>query len=448
MDVDHVLMTDLVTNKRPSDSEFTTPSMMEKRAKPTLSVSNLPRKAEPRPVHQGLAQRLQTDLMQADAEANMDDSRMAQALRSGEGGGESSQNQAQRVQVIPRQPEMGFFTEQRTAVLPFTFYCSMNMLDQTAPVVLRIRLNNHWNILKDTTLVTQAVNGVRNKGVSNDFCCYFPNGQYSRTNNTYLVPFPNSIVGPSAATATNSSFGVPADGNTIPAWRFFYERNWQAYSNYKTEVKITALNAAETAADLNHVRLFTCTEKYTTGQSNSQLAPTDATLFDANHWPFMTKRTIQPRNVNTSTSDYTILQETWTPNSVQKLNVFNDEDIKTWYPTTAQNGDLTECLTIMGYKHDLFPVGPRTAEFNRTESLINASDVITGYAQEFQPPTNASINLKVELKYHIVYKDLPNSMRYWKSGQANDPLLYRNETAQIPTTREFVPNNATNQNAG
>ena len=370
---------------------------------------------------------------------------------SSETGQPSSVNQAQRVPVIPRQIEMGPFTEQRTVCLPITFYLSMNRLEQTSPVALRIRLNNHFNILKDQTLTAQTIESARAKGVSNDYAMRLPYAKdFLGTNNdSFLVPFPTTVVGATAATATTSSFGTVPDANLVPKYRGYYNTNWQAYANYKTDYKITILNAAEQRADLQHVKLFTTTTQYTASTGMSGNLPPEGTLADVMQFPNFTEHNVAPRNVNTESSDYVVIKGTWTPASVKKLNVFNDEDIKTWYSKLGENDLVTEQLHIWAYKHDMFPVGPRatTNYFTGSTGTITP-ETTNGYTGDFIPRGNTHINLKVELKYYVVYKDLERNVRYTRENDANNTLLQINDLKQTPRVREFVPNNTANTSAG
>jgi hypothetical protein len=365
---------------------------------------------------------------------------------AGESSGPTSAGQGQRIAVIPRQPEMGPLTEQRTAVLPLRFYCSMNMLDHKAPVVLKIRINNHWDIFKNTALVSQTVNTSRNKGVSNDYAFSLPYGNDGETsqNGPELIPFPVSLIGGTAVTATTSSFGSIALGNLRPAWRTYYERNWRAYANYKTEYKITVLNSNNSSADLNNVVLLTETEKYTLSTGDTRLIPQNRPLAEALNWG-MTKHNISPRNVNTESSDYTVIDKVWTPTSTRDLNVFNDEDVKTWTNTGAQNGLVHEDITILGYKHDMYPVAPRQTRDTETQVNYAANGTtINGVTKQWDQAGRSCINLRIDMKFHVVYKDLQRTLRYPCYSDADESIMAVHDQYQVPRNPEYVPNSAPN----
>ena len=407
-----------------------------------LSVSNLPDKEQVQePRNMSVKRKLNMDEEPAPEDVPM--------LAMSEAGPTSSLNQKQTTAVIPRQVEMSPFTEQRTVCLPLTFYVSMNRLEHTTPSVLRFRLNNHWNVLKDQNFVAQTVSTIRTKGVSNDYAMRLP-FEKDPWNDAYLVPFPTSLTGSTPATATTSSFGSVNDSNIVPKYRGYYEGCWQAYANYKTEYKVTILNAAEQRADLQHVKLFTTTTQYTQSQGTTgNLPPDNATLADMINFPNFTEHNVAPRNVNTESSDYVVLKGTWTPNSTKQLNVFNDEDVKTWYPTKNENNTLWEQFTIYAYKHDMYPVAPRvTSEFFTGATGTVSPEATTGLTGVFIPRGNTHINLKVELKYYVVYKDLDRAIRYTTSGDANNTLLSIDHLKQTPRTREFVPNTSPNTGAG
>lgn len=411
------------------------------------SVSNLPGKGERRPANPTtMSSRRRLNMGEAEGGEGGDDPMMGNALVAfnANGATEASMSQIQKIPVIPRQPELGIFTEQRTACLPVTIYLSMNQLATSAPVAMRIRLNNHVNILEKTTLTKQTVNTERARGVSNDYAVRFP---HTLTNWTHLVPFPHTVVGATAPTATESSFGAINDDAVAPAWRAFYHGCWQAYSNYKTEYKITILNAANDKEDLSHVKLFSKTERYTasTGESGN-LIPRDAPIGDMLQWG-ATQHSIHPRNVNTESSDYTVIDGVWTPNSVKQLNVFNDEDVKTWYATgtsaaPAQNDKVFDHLTVMAYNHDMYPIAPR-----QPENAIVGSESGDGGRdfRELKTPSQTSINMRIDLKYYVVFKDLARHLRYPKYNDSNVTLLTVDNIKQYPREQELVPIDTANQ---
>jgi hypothetical protein len=358
-------------------------------------------------------------------------------------------NQMQRVKVIPRNPELHPMTEQRTCVLPVTFYLSMNMLDHKAPVALKLRLNNHFDILKNSTLTAQAVNTSRNKGLSNDYAFQLPflNDSTGSQNGNELIPFPCTVIGSTAATATTSSHGVHSTAELRPALRTYYERVWRAYANYKTEYKISIINGNNQIEDLQRVKLFTKLEQYTTtqaGAGNAALIPQDRPLNEALKWG-LTEHNINPRNVNTDSSDYTIIDGVWTPVKAQQLNVFNDEDKKVWIKSDGENATLVEDLTILGYKHDMFPVAPRVTRDHEYGTEYNAAGTtVSGRFQQFTAKGASCINLKIELKYYCVYKDLYRKIRYPVYTDTDDVLFSVHDLYQKPRLPEYVPNTSPN----
>ena len=220
-----------------------------------------------------------------------------------------------------RTPEYNPFTECRTAKLPCTFYLSINYLNHASPNgngnPLRIRLNSPYDILKGTTLTKQTVSTTRARGISNDYAL-FRAGNINQDNAARLIPFPVSIHGPTAATDTESSYGDLTNADSItPAFRPYYFRNWQAWAPLSTNYRVTILNAANQEQDLASVKLFSVKEQYTSNQGESgNLIPTGANvaISDIINWPNVVEHNIDPRNMNTSSSDYVVMEGTWTPN--------------------------------------------------------------------------------------------------------------------------------------
>jgi hypothetical protein len=349
----------------------------------------------------------------------------------------------QKVQPIYRQPEFNVFTETRTVRCPVTFYLSMNRLNHAVPVSLKLRLNMPYDIMKDNTLQVQTVNQPRAQGLSNDYALRRHNN--SQENGSYLIPFPTTVVGDTAAiVAATSSHGTVSPDRLYPANRNFYFRNWQAWTPLSTDYRITILNAAESIDDLQHCKLFTTMEQYTANNGFDDQVPTAQPLSDVLNYPFMTQHTVDPRNVNTSTSDYVLISGTWTPTSIPKRNVFNDQDIKIWNKTGGAVGPIPEMdplvqeqLTILAYKHELFPVAPRTDQELETARFDQSGAPVTKQFDRW-PQGATNINLRIDLSYVVQVRDLPRYLRYVNANTADSALFYMNDLKQMPRIREFI----------
>lgn len=94
---------------------------------------------------------------------------------------------------LSHKPERGVFTETRTALLNHTAFFSMNKVDKSAPVVLRVRLNAPYSIYDDNTLVAQTINVAKLKGLSNCQSAEISANNY--TTFTASNNFPTVIVG-------------------------------------------------------------------------------------------------------------------------------------------------------------------------------------------------------------------------------------------------------------
>lgn len=372
-----------------------------------------------------------------------------------------------------REPEYNPLTETRTCKLPLTIYLSLNRLNHMRPngnaAPLRLRLNSPYDILKGVTLQTQVVSTARAEGISNDYAVSMK-GTDVYENGAYLVPFPTTVVGPNAATNDQSSYGSLTLQDTVqPANRAYYFRNWTAWAPLKTDYKITILNAANQESDLSQVKFFTTKEQYTSVQGDAgslvPMGPLEAAL----RFPNLTEHNVHPRNMNTNSSDYVVMSGSWTPNSVRTLNVFNEEDVRVWNKTGLGAGIAEmdpmnyECLTIMAYKHDMFPVAPRKDtefEVSTTTTDVLGPVSVTGSPWTPQPATFVSktgiqraylqenrpnLNLKIEMDFTVQVRDLGRNRRYLLNSDTLDtPLLVLGDMLQIPNTRELVPSTGHN----
>lgn len=392
-----------------------TPTMRQIEAEKPLSVSNLPDK------QQATGEMARRELFK---DEDGDDVMGPMALKSsGTQTTDGTMNLMQRVKVIPRNPELHPWTEQRTCVLPVTFYLSMNMLNHKEPVKLKIRVNNHYDILKNSTLVKQTVNTERARGLSNDYAYQLPfHGHHDGSmNGNELIPFPCTVKGSNAETSTESSHGTHNAAELRPAMRTY----------------------------LQNVKLLSKLEQYTSVQEAAGtvgLIPTDKPLDQALKWG-LTEHNIHPRNVNTENSDYVIIDGTWTPMKAQQLNVFNDEDKKVWIPAADQNPSLVEDLTILAYKHDMFPVAPRVTrsyKVGETTVAVGESSAIESSYRQFHRYGSPCINLKIELKYYCVYKDLKRDLRYPHYTDTDRSVATLHDLFQKPRLPEYVPNSSPN----
>lgn len=437
-------------------------------ASQSTSQPNLTATRQPNPASTNVVQSARRSL---NMEGDNGDVPMAAARAEGA----PARNGTAKMVTMPmyREPEYNPLTETRTCKLPLTMYLSLNRLNHMRPngnaEPLRLRLNSPYDILKGVTLQTQVISTSRAEGISNDYAMSLK-GTDVYENGPYLIPFPTTIVGSTPATETQSSYGSLTLHDAVkPANRAYYFRNWTAWAPLKTDYKITILNAANQEQDLSQVKFFTTKEQYTSvqGQSGSlvPMAPLEAAL----RFPNLTEHNVHPRNMNTNSSDYVVMSGSWTPNSIRTLNVFNEEDVRVWNQTGLGAGIPEmdpmnyECLTIMAYKHDMFPVAPRKdIEFEvsttttdvlgpvtwsgdplvpQPATFVSKTGITRSYLQENRP----NLNLKIEMEFTVQVRDLGRNRRYLLNSDSLDtPLFVLGDLLQSPNTRELVP--STNHN--
>lgn len=272
-------------------------------------------------------------------------------------------------------PQLGLFTETHTAILPLRFGVSFNQLDANGPDgnTLKIRVNAPYNILRDTTFVNQTAGGTVSSGIS-----VHQAQPYSSTNPSTLIAFETTLRPPGSYAGTDFS-GVVADPSCVPAWRKFFEKVYESYHTIETQYRITIVNPETTVGR----RARVCVDKdvYTTS-STGNVIPTDALNFYYNsQWKDLDSVIVPERNNSTNEPFIKVYEGTWRPGEWSK-NTLNSEDIKAWYSTGAEpTPNWVENLVVMGM----------TDEYNTS---------------------NANLNLFVELRYIVQFKDLRSQFRY------------------------------------
>lgn len=303
--------------------------------------------------------------------------------------------------------EGNIFGETRTVSLPWVGYFSMNVLDKSSPVVLKINMNDPYQILTGNSLTAQTINTTKTKGLSN--CC---SKEISSTNFTSLTTdnnFPCTVIGPTAKTATVTSSGTLTDASAVPARRPIYDRLYE--SHHTIETKWTVTVEYSTNEPNGGGIMFMDWDAYT-ASSTGNVIPTDQRLIHYLKWPRVNThrfgvRYLQNDGENSFKKSFSGV---WRPGQVLK-NTANDEDIKTWYPNAAPSPQWVESLVLLGMADE--------------------------YSQSHG---EGNFNVKVELEFIVQYKDLKRFARYPQIGDSTTNVIqFPADTFQTPSTVETVP---------
>lgn len=303
---------------------------------------------------------------------------------------------------VPR--ELGIFTETRTAILPLKFYCSFSKLRNTVSNnVLKIRMNAPYNILDDSTFIQHTEGATVSPGLGT-----IQRRIYEDPNETTFSGFDTALYPAVPPDALTSGSGVVADANCRPAWRLWYEQFYKSYHTIETQYKITFTNPETTPG--NRARVIVEHDVYT-ANSLANIMPTGATITRRdmlqNGWKHLDEHIVTERNNNDDRGWIKTVEGTWRP-GVWDRETLNDTDIKAWYTTSAQpDPDWVENLVIVGFNDD----------FN---SVFNFGH----------------LNIMVELRYIVQFKNLTERVRYPVSGTNITPKVtnWPTDILQTPQT--------------
>lgn len=317
-------------------------------------------------------------------------------------------------------PEMGIFTETRTAYLPITFYLSINRTQITESIPLHFRVDWPFDILKRNTLAAQELDHIytnhviRAQGLSNDLVKQRTRSGTSTgitasaanynllrtqasdvaTNVGQIFPFPTTIVGNTAAVQAaagppavkgKTSSGTISDSNCVPAYRKWYARMYDYAHCMETDWKVTYFSGDYNEPSQN-VTVFEGLDCQSAG--NTETIPTDQEFGAVQHWPYLKKHELKTKTVENKNFQYSITGK-WTPNMQFPMKmVANEEDIKTWTKLDV---------------NDFLDRNPNT--YRNDVTLLHYSS----------PDSNAQAgfyNVRVDIRYKIQFKDLKTKLRW------------------------------------
>lgn len=416
------------------DGNFETPPVMRRSGDPTMTREDATLRG-PQPNGKGsLSNRLDT----ADMEIQGIVESSARAADGNTDGNLATHGSVMPKYNLPR--EIGFVTETRSAMLPLTIYFSVNKLDSNAPVVLKFLLNDTFDIFRNTTVqpqtypvtatnyssakITHAAHTItnvaipgnntedtyvstcdvssfgytqRSKGISNDMATamlltsdrniklHKPIGQ----NGVRAYQFPATTQTSTAGNTTltgQGKFGYgsrAAQGDYAMAWRNYYERVYRNRHVMQTDWKLT-MESAQSGGYHRGV-VLNATETVTTQTVATPVLPTDRPLAQMLRYKRIKEHRLSSFDAQGGKT-VDIISGSWSPNKTIRRDVVDDEKCRVWYPTQLPNG-------------------PSGFDWQEYETLLFYND-------EMSNMQNAYYNCKLELLYHVQYRDLVQDLRF------------------------------------
>lgn len=250
-------------------------------------------------------------------------------------------------------------------MIPFTFYFSGSPAGTTAGDALdfRIRMTSLADVFVDSVTTSPTAGGVT-----------------SETLYTHMITHTAPNTWPDPAISFPSTMTAGGGFNTERGtWRDFFAKQYDYYVIKQCEWEITMQNQyAGSNADL----IVAIAEEAYGSSSSGNVVPDDSQLAVAESYPGLRWGLVKSNTTAAPRQNIHTFQGTYYPGSANK-NVRNDEDTKTWTPTTS-TPTLTEQLHVMVWR----------APFNQS----------IGSCQGF--------NCRVHLRMRVQFRDLKQPLRY------------------------------------
>lgn len=344
------------------------------------------------------------------------DEPMEMATMSRQAGPSGSNQVAKETPIIIATPSYGL-QETHTTILPWTGYITAAGLNKRTPQQLKIRMNTPWDMLDATTNEIGSTDGayITTKGLYNRQID--TTGKFSTSNESrYPVELPNN-----ATTA-----------NERPAWRDYWSRLYEYYTVLGCEYEIILYNPVQ----VKDVRLIVAQEqkRFVTGPTTHTF-PAIQQFIDCGYYNSDCVCAIQYDTYSSTatstgnvmpTTNYEeiraypgikwypikggqkqVIKGTYRPGQA-KRNVVNDGDVKTWTKTSeGVPTSLSEILTLNFFMDPFFNARQQDRYF-----LNAAGDVVTNDAQATGSNIRGAVNMEINLKYIVQFKDLRQQARY------------------------------------
>jgi len=348
--------------------------------------------------------------------------------------------------------ERNIFQDTKTVAMPVTFYLSMNRLNHVQGVVLNIRLNHPYNILRHNTLAQQVVPATlsqsRTFGLSNDMVCrQIDRGAYggsvtsdnkNRERNQWaLAPFPTTIKGEQPAINTgagncSSSYGEIGAYGVMPKYSKWFTALYEYMSCIGCKYKVTLMNGQDDVHKDQVLIIKNDIASSTASPHGTDTFPTDLNIDDAVNLPGTEKLIVTSRDLRSGhNKEATIVEGMWMPGKNQSV-IKNDGENKTWTKTAAQG--LSNY-----YSYDAYV--DQQAAFLEKDPYYYEGIQLLGYSKEISSERQACINLQIDLEYIVQFKNLRRSAKYQTAMPpypANQTIILSTAHVAATPSRQYI----------
>lgn len=389
---------------RPRDEETgPTPSARQRTGEPPQStLSNLQRDQE---IIQA------TNAFQSSME--LDNGNDMQLARAGGGSGGNNPVSKETPISIPSTINYGL-QETHTTILPWTGWITAGGLDKGPPAQLKVRLNTPYDML-DVSLAADPTDGgrVTAKGFYTK-----PIDGLGRWNTSTTIDYPQSI-------GTNAT--------ERPAWRDYWSQLYDWYTVIGCEYEIILKNPQQMFTgqvgllpNFNNAGTAVLTSQghgQYTGPTPFNTDAVCAVQMDTYSDTATSTGNVLPltqyaemrafKNIKwypIKGGETTVIKGTYKPGQA-KRNIVNDGDVKTWTKTDGSVPNLKEILTLNFFMDPFYNC--RVPDTYDTTGTITTTG---GF-------NKACVNMEVNLKYIVQYKDLKVQGRYPNTVITDQPIV-------------------------
>lgn len=313
------------------------------------------------------------------------------------------------------QPSYGL-QETHTAILPWTGYLSAGGLDKTTPLQLKLRMNTPYDMVQATI---QANPGDGTALVSTKGFYGLPINPSGRTMNNAITGYP-----------TPTGLGTGTTATERPAWRDYWNQIYEWYTVIGCEYEIILHNPIQVQAyDLKEIPSRSIDQtpgatvnypaqilKIDNGYYNTDVIC--ATQFDTYSGTATTVGNVMPeanyidvrafKNIHwhpIKGGKTQVVSGVYRPGQA-KRNIINDGDVKTWTKTGEAPTTLQEILTLNFWCDPMF----NAAEYVWKSDAVAAPNIMDPTST--LTAVRGAVNIEVNLKYIVQFKDLRQQARY------------------------------------
>ena len=258
-----------------------------------------------------------------------------------------------------------------TTILPWTGWFTAGQLNHFTPKTLRIRCNAPFNMISATgSLIDNQPANLPISGIAS-------NRPAKQDGWASISIYPRTTT-----------------ANHFAQWGETYFRKYDYYTVLKCHIKITLLNPCDQSGQQAIVGQDWNSYSDVQG-SNGNITPeapySEMLNFKNIQWKFLHPSNSQ---VHEGNSNFQIIEATWRPGSI-KRNIVNDGDVKTW--TKTYDGNAKQLPNIV----------EEMALYFYTGGLFSCNDASLPSARG-----NSAVNMQVELKYVVQFKDLKSQIKW------------------------------------